>query len=197
MFRHNDYIQKVDYPFNAGYVIYANYFFPSTSTGESSDVPLKEFPKAFEQNFKYFVDESLNDLEKQVLSKTFIDKKSFSSVANEIGISTKELTSIRTRAFVKLRSVNRTKYILSDIPYVPKVENKSNIRLGNITVDSILKTPDLSTGGGDYRLINVKRDGISLFTLRMSTRTNNMSDIELHDFMVKLAELSNLLKFDE
>ena len=197
MFRHNEYVTKEDYPFNAGYVVYANYFFPSIDTGESSEIPLKPFPSAYKQNFEYFVDNELDNDERAVILKTFQEKKPFKQVAEDLGMSVAELTALRTKAFSKLRSVRRTRYILSDEIYVPKQEKKQSVTIGNVFVESQLKTPDLSTGGGEYRLISVRKNNIPVFSLRLSTKTNNMTDDEVHDFLIRVADLANRLKLEE
>jgi hypothetical protein len=195
MFRHNDFVKNLDYPFNAGYVIYVNYFFPVLkSTGEESEVPLKDFPKAYVQNFEYFVNTCLSDVERDILFKTFKDKKSHDVVASELGISTKELTSRRTRIFTKLKSTGRSKYILSDDVYTPTDSNTSCVQVGDIYIDSVLKTPDLSNGGGEYRIINIRKGNTRLFSVRMSTNTNVMSEDDLHKFYVELAKISSLVK---
>lgn len=195
MFRHKEYVQNSDYPFNAGYVIYANYFFPPTSTGEPSDTPV-EFPKAFEYNFKYFVDNVLKPDERNVILKSFVDKKSPADIANEMGITTQELTSLRTRAFVKLRSLSRYRKILSDIEYVPTEEKKLSIQIGDITVETLFKVPDMYAGGQEYRLISIKNKDVPLMTIRMSTKTNCMSDDEIKDFMVEVAKIVGKVRYE-
>ena len=197
MFRHNEYVSKMDYPFNAGYVVYANYFFPASSiTGEDSDVPMKEFPKAFQQNFEYYVDNELDEDERAVIYKSFREKKAFSKVAEEMGLSVRDLTVLRTKAFSKLRSVVRTRNVLSDVPFTPKQEKRSNVTIGNIHVDSVMKSPDSSTGGGEYRLITVKSGKIPVFSMRLSTKTNNITDEELHDLLVDIAKLAGKIKLE-
>ena len=196
MFRHNEYVSKVDYPFNAGYVVYANYFFPASSTGEDSDVPLKEFPKAFQQNFEYYVDNELDEDEREVIYKTFKDKKAFSDISKELNMTAKELIVLRTKAFSKLRSVVRTRNVLSDTLFVPKDVKRNSVNVEGISVESTLKTPDASMGGGDYRLIIAKRGKTPVFSMRLSTKCNNITDEELHNLLIDIAKVAGKIKLE-
>ena len=195
MFRHDKYVKQLDYPFNAGYVVYVNYFFPvSPESGEESEEPKREFPKQFENNFNHFVDTCLTDTERAVVLKTFKEKKDIETISKELKLSTKELVAVRTRAFSKLKSEGRKKYILSDSLFVPNDNLGSEVRIGDILIESIVKTPDSTNGGGAFRLINVKKGNTNLFSVRMSTKTNVMTDEDLHDFYIELAKSADKVK---